>query len=103
MGDPCLGMMDSEGQIKVDPTKQALLEARFFGTGREHIELETDSIPSITQTSSHFSSVVTTTNNSSLPPNLTNHPQLSVAQHLPPQQQLINHQHIGISRASPQL
>jgi len=108
--DPCLGMMDSEGQIKVDPTKQALLEARFFGTGREHIELETDSIPSITQTSSHFSSVVTTTNNSSLPPNLTNHPhqhpnlpQLSVAQHLPPQQQLINHQHIGISRASPQL
>lgn len=111
--DPCLGMMDSEGQIKVDPTKQALLEARFFGTGRENIELETDSIPSITQTSSHFSSVVTTTNNSSLPPNLSNHPhshqhhnlpQLSVAQHIPPQQQqLINHQHIGIPRASPQL
>ena len=37
--DPCLGMMDSEGQIKVDPTKQALLKARFFGTGRENIEV----------------------------------------------------------------
>ena len=35
----CLGMMDSEAQTKVDPRKQALLEARFFGTGRENIEV----------------------------------------------------------------
>ena len=32
-------MMDSEAQTKVDPRKQALLEARFFGTGRENIEV----------------------------------------------------------------
>jgi len=32
--------MDSESQTKVDPRKQALLEARFFGTaGREDIEV----------------------------------------------------------------
>jgi hypothetical protein len=35
----CLGMMDSDDQTKVDPRKQALLEARFFGTGRENIEV----------------------------------------------------------------
>ena len=32
--------MDSESQTKVDPRKQALLEARFFGTGREDIEVK---------------------------------------------------------------
>ena len=34
-------MMDSESQTKVDPRKQALLEARFFGSGREDIEVMT--------------------------------------------------------------
>ena len=38
-------MMESESaQTKVDPRKQALLEARFFGSGREDIEVSKLSI-----------------------------------------------------------
>jgi len=39
-------MMESESaQTKVDPRKAALLEARFFGTGREDIEVDPESLP----------------------------------------------------------
>jgi len=52
--------MDSEAQTKVDPRKQALLEARFFGTGRENIEVDSDSTPSH-HSSNPFSVVTTST------------------------------------------
>ena len=35
-------IMESDSQTKVDPRKQALLEARFFGSGREDIEVSSD-------------------------------------------------------------
>ena len=38
-------MMESDSQTKVDPRKQALLEARFFGSGREDIEVSWDGFP----------------------------------------------------------
>jgi hypothetical protein len=49
--------MDSDSQTKVDPRKQALLEARFFGSGREDIEVnqfDQDITPTISPNSQPF-------------------------------------------------